>query len=333
MEGPDGAATRGHRDARRRAEGGLGASETDPSGAEETRQWLVSGCGSLLFFGRWPPASELEGEVEVNGRTVLLGGTSFGVPVASRGAFEMAFKLKDWFLPGALLVLAIFSLTALILSLVAIHNVTQPVGNKYGMVFDAGSSHTSLFIYQWPGDKENNTGMVSQAFSCHVNGSGISSYADDPPKAGDSLRECLDEAMRVIPPAQQRETPAYLGATAGMRLLRMENASLSDQVLKAVGETIQQYPVNFRGAQIITGNDEGAYGWITINYLLDSFTKADSSEIGWSLGYMLNLTNLIPSENPRRLRGHEEGVWVASVFFIAISLAICLVLMVLHFLR
>ena len=53
----------------------------------------------------------------------------------------------------------------------------------------------------------------------------------------------------------------------------MENESLSNEVLKAVGETIQKYPVSFRGAQIISGEDEGAYGWITINYLLDSFTK------------------------------------------------------------
>uniref|UniRef100_A0ABM5F5T6 Ectonucleoside triphosphate diphosphohydrolase 8 n=1 Tax=Pogona vitticeps TaxID=103695 RepID=A0ABM5F5T6_9SAUR len=494
----------------------------------------------------------------------------------------MGFKLKDWHFGGALLVLAVFSLTALILSLVGINNVAQPVGKRYGMVFDAGSSHTSLFVYRWPADKENNTGLVSQAFSCHVNGSGISSYANHPPKAGDSLRECLNEAMMVIPPGQHRETPAYLGATAGMRLLRMENESLSNEVLKAVGETIQKYPVSFRGAQIISGEDEGAYGWITINYLLDSFTKysaqdqdwihpssanilgaldlggastqisfvpaghiadpaeaaqfrlygfnytiythsylcygqnealqqvigiivnsssaeevshpcyptgykelvrtvdlfsspcteklgwppssrnvtlvgagnatlcreavkkifsfsncshndscsfngiyqpkvngkflafsayyytfnflnltegyplataeaaietfcartwnelkssysdeeerrlknycasanyiltllldgygfdkdtwgniafrmkAADSEIGWSLGYMLNLTNMIPSENPRQLRGHEEGVWVASIFFIALSLAVCLILAVLHFLR
>lgn len=29
----------------------------------------------------------------------------------------------------------------------------------------------------------------------------------------------------------------------------------------------------FKGARILTGEEEGAYGWITINYLLESFTK------------------------------------------------------------
>uniref|UniRef100_A0A674J093 Ectonucleoside triphosphate diphosphohydrolase 8 n=1 Tax=Terrapene triunguis TaxID=2587831 RepID=A0A674J093_9SAUR len=140
---------------------------------------------------------------------------------------------------------------------------------QYGMVFDAGSSHTSLFVYQWTSDKTNDTGVVSQTLSCNVQGPGISSYANDPPKAGVSLRSCLEDALKVIPDERQREVPVYLGATAGMRLLR--DPPLKTQTCFA--KTIQQYPVNFHGARIITGEEEGAYGWITINYLLDSFTK------------------------------------------------------------
>ncbi|XP_063001076.1 ectonucleoside triphosphate diphosphohydrolase 8 [Elgaria multicarinata webbii] len=193
----------------------------------------------------------------------------------------MAFKWNTWYFPAALGLLGVFCLTALILSLVGIHKVTLPARNKYGLVFDAGSSHTSLFVYQWPTDKENNTGVVSQTFSCHVNASGISSFANNPAEAGVSLQKCLDEAMTVIPLERQRETPAYLGATAGMRLLRMENETASARVLEEVGKTIQKYPVSFRGARIITGEDEGAYGWITINYLLDSFTEYSAKDQDW----------------------------------------------------
>lgn len=53
-----------------------------------------------------------------------------------------------------------------------------------------------------------------------VAGPGISSYADDPAGAGAGLKPCLDRAMEIVPAEQQRETPTYLGATAGMRLLR-----------------------------------------------------------------------------------------------------------------
>ncbi|KAM7144054.1 ectonucleoside triphosphate diphosphohydrolase 8-like isoform 3-T5 [Macrochelys suwanniensis] len=184
----------------------------------------------------------------------------------------MSIDLRRY-IPAILVALAVSSSIVLILSLVRIQNVSFPPNNKYGMVFDAGSSHTSLFVYQWTSDKTNDTGVVSQTLTCDVQGPGISSYAKDPPKAGESLRRCLEDALKVIPDERQREVPVYLGATAGMRLLSMENKSAADQVLNEVAKTIQQYPVNFHGARIITGEEEGAYGWITINYLLDSFTK------------------------------------------------------------
>lgn len=51
-------------------------------------------------------------------------------------------------------------------------------------------------------------------------GLGISGYSQDPEKAGLSLQHCMESAQEVVPEQQHRETPVYLGATAGMRLLR-----------------------------------------------------------------------------------------------------------------
>ncbi|KFP77993.1 Ectonucleoside triphosphate diphosphohydrolase 8, partial [Acanthisitta chloris] len=178
-------------------------------------------------------------------------------------------------------VLVALPMIALVLILVKVEDVTLSPTVKYGMVFDAGSSHTSLFVYQWDSDKENDTGVVSQTLSCDVQGQGISSYANDPQKAGDSLRECLDKALKLVPAAKQRDVPAYLGATAGMRLLREQNSSAADQVLAEVAKTMQEYPVAFKGARILTGEEEGAYGWITTNYLLDSFTKYSPKTHTW----------------------------------------------------
>lgn len=42
--------------------------------------------------------------------------------------------------------------------------------SQYGIVLDAGSSHTSLFIYKWPADKQNGTGVVTQHGECHAEG-------------------------------------------------------------------------------------------------------------------------------------------------------------------
>ncbi|XP_065428366.1 ectonucleoside triphosphate diphosphohydrolase 8-like isoform X1 [Chrysemys picta bellii] len=111
------------------------------------------------------------------------------------------------------------------------------------------------------------------SLGCFVPGPGISSYADNPTRAGASLRACLDKAMTIIPVEQQRETPTYLGATAGMRLLREQNSTKADLIFAEVSKTIRQYPVDFRGARILTGNEEGSFGWITINYLLETLIK------------------------------------------------------------
>ena len=41
---------------------------------------------------------------------------------------------------------------------------------QYGIVLDAGSSRTTVYVYQWPAEKENNTGVVSQTCKCSVKG-------------------------------------------------------------------------------------------------------------------------------------------------------------------
>ncbi|XP_045294320.1 ectonucleoside triphosphate diphosphohydrolase 1 isoform X6 [Leopardus geoffroyi] len=83
----------------------------------------------------------------------------------------------------------------------------------------------------------------------------------------------MERASQVIPKSQHQGTPVYLGATAGMRLLRMENEQLADKVLSVVTKSLNNYHFDFHGARIITGQEEGAYGWITINYLLGKFTQ------------------------------------------------------------
>ena len=50
---------------------------------------------------------------------------------------------------------------------------------------------------------------------------GISSYRADPEQAGQSLRSCIKStAKKLIPSYLQDKSPIYLGATAGMRLLK-----------------------------------------------------------------------------------------------------------------
>ncbi|XP_058158770.1 ectonucleoside triphosphate diphosphohydrolase 8 isoform X1 [Dasypus novemcinctus] len=180
----------------------------------------------------------------------------------------MGLPRKTCVLTALLGAAATSGLAALVLMLVQATDVLLPAGTKFGLVFDAGSSHTSLFVYRWPADKENDTGVVSQALACQAEGPGISSYASDPARAGESLQGCLEEALALIPAAQHRETPVFLGATAGMRLLSVKNSSQAELIFAAVARALGRAPVDFRGAELLAGQDEGALGWITINYVL-----------------------------------------------------------------
>ncbi|XP_053509904.1 ectonucleoside triphosphate diphosphohydrolase 2 [Ictalurus furcatus] len=172
--------------------------------------------------------------------------------------------------PVAMLLLATVGILLLTINT---EDVKEPAQFMYGIVLDAGSSHTAMFIYKWPADKQNDTGIVSQHSECHVTGGGISSYTDQKGGAAHSLEECMEQALQDIPKTRHQATPLYLGATAGMRLLNMSHPKKSDEILKEVEEKLKSYPFHFKGATILTGREEGAYGWVTVNYLLENFIK------------------------------------------------------------
>ncbi|XP_029025795.1 ectonucleoside triphosphate diphosphohydrolase 2 [Betta splendens] len=175
--------------------------------------------------------------------------------------------------PVVAVALLLLGLVALLLLTVRVEDVHEPPGFMYGIVLDAGSSHTALYVYKWPADKQNGTGLVTQHSECHASGGGISSYVGRPGAAALSLEPCLQQALEDVPRERQRGTPVYLGATAGMRLLRISSPEQCSEILQEVGHKIQSSPFDFRGAAVLSGQEEGAYGWVTVNYLLENFLK------------------------------------------------------------
>ncbi|CEH14395.1 Nucleoside phosphatase [Ceraceosorus bombacis] len=105
---------------------------------------------------------------------------------------------------------------------------------------------------------------------------GLSSFATHPQDLSLYLRPLLDQAERIVPPSSLSETPIYVLATAGMRLL---SPSQRTSVLRETCRVIQtqsRFKVDRIGnceeqVQVISGEEEGLLGWIAINYLMDGF--------------------------------------------------------------
>lgn len=50
--------------------------------------------------------------------------------------------------------------------------------------------------------------------------------------------------------------------------------------------------------------------------------------MGWTLGYMLNLTNMIPPEAPQSVIGLPRSNWIAATVLLAVMLVLTFCLLV-----
>lgn len=56
-------------------------------------------------------------------------------------------------------------------------------------------------------------------------------------------------------------------------LHRLQNETAAHEVLESIQSYFESQPFDFRGAQIISGQEEGVYGWITANYIMGNFLE------------------------------------------------------------
>jgi len=164
-------------------------------------------------------------------------------------------------------------------------------GWRYGVVLDAGSSGTRVYVYRWL----KNTVARLEVAAGHLPGletknkwtkkahPGVSTFAESPDIVGsDHLQPLLDHALRYVPEGAVPDTPIFLLATAGVRLLpeRQRNNLLKNicSYFKTnTGFLISDCDVH---VQVIPGETEGLYGWVAANYLLGGFDAAEEHQHG-----------------------------------------------------
>ena len=179
---------------------------------------------------------------------------------------------------------------------------------QYGIQFDAGSSGTRVYVYQWT-TRASAVSIDTLPAAFHhdttrprlvqVNGGsmkvkpGISEYGTNPDlspsDAGASLQDLFDFASATLKAEGcstncQLAVPVFLGATAGMRVIPVETA---EAIMTSVRASFASSGFRFDSddwARIISGEEEGGYGWLAANWLAGTLNgdgeKALTNTIG-----------------------------------------------------
>lgn len=163
---------------------------------------------------------------------------------------------------------------------------------RYGVVLDAGSSGTRVYIYRWlPNTLARQDESTLHALpqletedkwtkKVHP---GVSTFGAAPESVGpEHLKPLLHHALKHIPKDAVAETPIFLLATAGMRLLpeQQQRDVLRNVCSYIRAETDFYLPDCDVHVQVIPGETEGLYGWIAANYLLGAFNSPDEHQHG-----------------------------------------------------
>ncbi|XP_035218609.1 ectonucleoside triphosphate diphosphohydrolase 1-like, partial [Stegodyphus dumicola] len=138
----------------------------------------------------------------------------------------------------------------------------------YGIVIDAGSSHSEVFLYQWAGNKDDGTGDVHERDYCTYD-EGIAEGVSP-----DGIVSCVNNVLKSYPQDSTSLPLLYLGATAGMRLLNITNTKDASLILMALRYALQTTKVQVKSVDIIQGEDEGLFSWITTNFLSQTLNQS-----------------------------------------------------------
>ncbi|GLI69002.1 hypothetical protein VaNZ11_013540 [Volvox africanus] len=154
----------------------------------------------------------------------------------------------------------------------------QAQGNQYAVYIDGGSSGTRVRVFRYHTAKWPSYVALMLPEPSHSVEPGLSAYAMRPEKAAASLAPLLEFAYEHVPPELWHRTPVRLLATAGLRLL-----SLDEQ--KAILAACQQLLVasHFRfqpaWATVIDGEMEGLLGWAALNYITGALQEASGHAV------------------------------------------------------
>jgi len=151
---------------------------------------------------------------------------------------------------------------------------------KHIVAIDAGSTGSRVYIYEYTTPRgqliptihlaEDITNDPATAWVKKIK-PGVSSFADNTSEIEPYITQFTNYISQKIPSTIDKATvPVIFQASAGMRVLEK---STQDNIVKKIKLTLASNGFSKNLVEVITGQDEGIYGWLGINYLLGNLTK------------------------------------------------------------
>lgn len=155
-------------------------------------------------------------------------------------------------------------------------------------MIDVGSSGSRVRVYHWPARTINHQIPQHIKQISKKKRVAFSSHADDLSQIEGYVIELIDMAKEFVPENYRKDTPIYFLATAGMRLI---TEAAADAMMEKADCVLRDNEVNpflysSHNTRILSGEEEGAFQWITVNYLRGYFLPNQGSSQDDQVGIM-----------------------------------------------
>lgn len=150
----------------------------------------------------------------------------------------------------------------------------------FAVVLDAGSTGSRVMAFTFTRDLMSSRLVLRDEMLREVK-PGLSSFASDAKGGAETVGKLVEQAKARVPRSEWRDTPVTLLATAGLRMLPQNQ---SEAIIGRVRRLLQGSGFRFEGVDIMSELDEGVFGWMSVNYLLDRLHMPRKSYVALDLG-------------------------------------------------
>lgn len=152
------------------------------------------------------------------------------------------------------------------------------MSSKKVLIFDAGSTGTRVYLYQYtdPYNTSTYSAVLDESGaprkkSCEIR---LADAADNETIIDSIYNELLtNNANNWIPESERSDVDLILFGTAGMRELSKDNQTKVMNLAYEKAKSGFVYNSKKENFKVITGDDEGIYAWISVNRLRNAFSS------------------------------------------------------------